>query len=158
MIRLVFAIVIVCLSGASDSRSAAGAEPQVHIFRTRDCDYCERAMTFLQQLQTDDGPFRLHDHDVDSNANEALLFLNLVESLQMHIPVILVTFVGRVVGIGYQSDGTTGRDIRKVIETCRTKDCPDLVPMFAGETEDAATARPAPWSVAIRDADASWQP
>lgn len=158
LMRLVFAIVIVILSGATDSLPAASAEPQVHIFRTHACDYCERAMTFLKLLQLEDKHFRLHDHDVDNNAKDALLFLNIVESLELQIPVIPMVFVGRVVVIGYQSDETSGRDIRKAIETCRMKGCPDLVPIFAGESEDAAAVGPAPWPVAARYTGAVRQP
>ena len=144
---------------AADRRSAAGNEPHVHIFRAQTCDYCDRAMNFLKRLQDEDKRIRMHDHNVDSSAKEAILFLNLVDSLELSLPVIPIIFVGRVVVIGFESNETTGRDIRGAIESCRINGCPDLVPGYAGDTDAAvATRAPPSWTIENRSSVAAWKP
>lgn len=132
--RVTIAIIIVWLSGGFESSPAASLEPEVHVFGVNSCDFCRDAQRFLKQLKVDQ-PIHLHEHDLDGGDAEETLFLNIVESLDLDVPVIPVIIIGQHVIIGYDGDETTGKEIREAIKSCRKRSCPDLVPLFSGGSE-----------------------
>ncbi len=124
------AITLLIWVGASAPVLAADPRPIVYIFGAAECSFCQNALTFLRKSSREDVGFDLREFDVVRSSEDATLFVRFITAVGMreaHIPMVVV---GRDIMLGYDTDDTSGREMRAKIEACRVETCLDVVGMF----------------------------
>jgi glutaredoxin len=129
--------------------------PSVHIFGAEECVYCRNALTFLRQLSTERGDFDVHEYDVVRSSDAATLFFRFITMAGLRDPHVPMIVIGRDITLGFESDASTGQDIRRQIETCRTAKCPDQMRTFIDWAFPAEAASYFQWTVRTRWAEAA---
>lgn len=134
--------------------ATAETVPNLYVFGAEHCSYCDRASAFVHRLQTTDGRFKLHEHNITRSSDDAKLFVRIVASIGLPDPVVPMIIIGRNILLGYEDDETTGREIVSTLESCRTGDCPDVVRLFIDDQATASVSAAGGWSVHRRWASA----
>jgi thiol-disulfide isomerase/thioredoxin len=116
---------------------AAVAQPQerldAYLFWALGCPHCEREIDFLKRLEAEQPRLRVHYLEVTREAANQQAFAAVVEKLAVADPAVPLTLVGDAVLIGYESDATSGAELKRMIGYCLASGCPDtLRPMLQG--------------------------
>jgi glutaredoxin len=134
---------------------ALAAEPEVYYFGATGCEFCANGLAYLKRLAAEDTRVRLKDFDIIADGADAAVFIRVTRAIGLNDPQVPMTVIGHHVIIGYESDQTTGAEIRATIEQCRASGCPDLLRELIGLPADAQTAAPQGWIVERRFASSS---
>lgn len=102
---------------------AAGAEPHIdlHIFWSKECPHCEKALVFLSPLPDSYPGLVIHRHELGDDPRNLEMLISLAKQHQitdMGVPFIVL---GDQVLIGSQDDASTGAELKKRIEACLQK-------------------------------------
>lgn len=119
------AVLVVAVTSSVAQTHDAAVEADVHIFWSPTCPHCERALAFLERLKVERPSLRLHKHDVDGDGT--LLFRRANEAFAIETAAVPMIVIGDRVFVGYGDDESSGAAIRRQIDTCLTRRCPDLV-------------------------------
>jgi thiol-disulfide isomerase/thioredoxin len=148
----------------------AAAQPServdAYLFWAEGCPHCQRAIDFFKRLEGEEPRVRVHYLEVSRDAANQRAFAAAVEGIALEEPAVPLIVVGDAVMVGYASDATSGAEIRRRIEGCLAKGCPDIVgPLVQAEGEGEPPADAArrmvpptvsvPFIGAIRTADLS---
>jgi glutaredoxin len=137
--HIVFAVAL-AVAGLAQSLPARAAEAEVYYFGAKGCDYCAKGLDFLKRLEREDTGIRLRDYDIIASPSDSALFVFVVRAIGLADPHVPMTVIGHNVIIGYESDETTGREIRLTIQQCRTKACPNILGDLLGLNPEMAEA------------------
>ena len=129
---------------------AKPAEPEIHYFRVTGCRFCDDGLSFLKRYREEDKRIVLHDYDVLRSEREATLFVRVVDAIGLTDPRVPMTIIGRRVIIGFDTDETTGWEIRQVVEQCRIVECPDMLRSIIHYDPEVVTSSTDTWVVERR--------
>lgn len=136
---------------------AAEVEPQIYYFGASGCDFCESGLAFLKRYSAEDGRVRHKDFDIVGSADDALVYVRVVNAIGLLEPRVPMAIIGRHVIVGYEDDETTGQEIKLAVEQCRLRSCPDLVHGLMTYGPEVAATKPGDWVVDSRYAKAATQ-
>ena len=128
-------------------------KPNLYVFGAEHCGHCQRAVQFLRKLQASDPRFKLTEYDIERSSEEAELFIRVVLSIGLQEAFVPMVIIGPHVLLGFDDDTTSGPQILKYLDVCRTEACPDFVAELT-MPEPSASAKPA-WRVQYRWAEAA---
>lgn len=113
-------------SQESSSAPASAAPVSSYLFWSSTCPHCLKAKAFLEHLAATEPSLRLHALEVgDSDANNEA-FMAAVEHFNIETPAVPLITIGDKVFLGFDTDATTGVELRKAIEECRQRVCADV--------------------------------
>lgn len=153
MLRLLLALALLLI--VLPARDASASEPQIYYFGAEGCDFCAEGRSYLKRLAMTDDRIKLREFDIVSNSDDALAFVLVVSAIGLSDPQVPMTIIGHNVIIGYQSDETTGEEIRLTLEQCRATSCRDIVGSLIGSGPEAALVTRRNWRIERRFADAA---
>jgi len=123
----------------------------IYLFWREGCPHCEREITYLRRLETEQPAIRVYYFDVGNDAAGRALLARAGELLGADVSSVPFTVVGDTVFSGYLDDTTTGAAIRQRALHCLAQACPDSVrPLLTGNSagqipppQDGASPEPA---------------
>jgi len=98
----------------------------VHLFWRIGCPHCEKARTFLQAASMRDPGLRIHEYEVNAEAQNLRAFGRAVEYFSIARPAVPLLIVGDRHWIGYGDDATSGAAILAAVADCRSRPCADV--------------------------------
>ena len=107
--------------------AAKDIEPKIYYFGASGCDFCDHGLAFLKRYKIEDDRILFQDFDIIGSPDDATIYVHVVNAIGLLNPRVPMTIVGRHVIVGYESDDTTGLEIRLAVDQCRVGFCPDLV-------------------------------
>ncbi|MBU0649359.1 hypothetical protein KJ969_04680 [Patescibacteria group bacterium] len=109
---------------------------EVYFFYGEGCPHCAKEEMLLDKLEQELDYIHIHRHEVwhDKNAQEILS--QLARASGISTSAVPMTIVGNQVVNGYESEETTGEEIRHLIEICHIDRCEDQVAMIVGGPPD----------------------
>ena len=126
---------------------AGAAQPQeqvdLYLFWGKGCPHCEREIEFLQRLETEQPQLRVHYLEVSNNSRNRQAYAAVVKKIALDDPAVPLTLVGDAVMVGYETDSTSGVELKRRIAYCLTAGCPDTIgPLVraAGNPDGGAAA------------------
>ncbi len=149
---MLLAVLVLAIAGAATGKDL---EPKIYYFGATGCDFCSNGLAFLKRYTAEDDRVRFQDFDIIGSPDDAALFVRVVNAIGLADPRVPMTIVGRHVIVGYEDDGTTGREIRVAVEQCRLNGCPDLVNGLITFGPEIAAGNPKSWVVDQRFAKAA---
>ena len=130
-------------------------EPKIYYFGANGCEFCENGLAFIKRYKIEDDRILFQDFDIVGSPDDATIFVRVVSAIGLLDPRVPMTIVGRHVIVGYESDDTTGLEIKLAVEQCRVGSCPDLVKGLMTFGPEIATNAPRNWVVDRRFANAA---
>jgi cytochrome c biogenesis protein CcdA len=133
---------------------AAGAQSQpperldAYVFWALGCPHCERELEFLKGVEAAEPRLRVHYFEVSRDAASRRAFVAIAERLALDDLSVPLAVIGDATMVGYSTDETTGVELRRRIDVCLAKGCPDSVApvlrsLAAGEAKGAKRAEAA---------------
>lgn len=110
--------------GSTDEITVEGFE--VHFFYLPTCDHCEEQFPFNDQLEEAYPSINLIYHDASQAEDHALLY-RFISGAGLDHASFPVTAFGGLVFNGWESEGTTGIQIKEALEACLTGNCPESI-------------------------------
>lgn len=109
---------------------------EVYFFYGDGCPHCAKEEILLDKLEQELGYIHIHRYEVwhDKDAQEILLKLSRASGLSTS--AVPMTIIGKQVVNGYDSEETTGEEIRHLVEICHIDQCADQVAMIVGALPD----------------------
>ncbi len=104
----------------------------LYFFHGDGCPHCADEKDFLEALSEEDPDLTIFQYEVWYNGKNQRLIQKISEELDIPIQGVPVLFIQGVAVHGYQSDETTGKEIKKTIRLCREKGCEDPVGKILG--------------------------
>lgn len=135
------------LSASGLAVRAETVEPKIYYFGASGCDFCGQGLAFLERLQTADTRVRTKTFDIVGNSDDATIYVRVVNAIGLQDPRVPMTVVGRHVFIGFETDETTGLEIKLAVEQCRLASCPDLIQGLMTFGPEVASETPRPWVI-----------
>lgn len=106
---------------------AAWADPaprvDLHVFWSKGCPHCEKALVFLEPLPQRYPSLHIHRHEVSQDRNSRELLIQVAKQYQLRDVGVPLFVVGEEVLIGYQDDASTGSLLKSRIEACLQAAC-----------------------------------
>jgi thiol-disulfide isomerase/thioredoxin len=102
----------------------------IYLFWREGCPHCEREITYLRRLETEQPAIRVHYFDVWNDAAGRALLVRIGKLLSADASSVPFTVVGDTVFSGYLDDTTSGAAIRQRALHCLAQACPDSVRPF----------------------------
>ncbi len=120
--------------------NAQAAKPPVPIyfFWTEYCPHCAQEKEFLGRLQRTDKNIRVVALEISTDQENLELLRKVGKALNVHVPGVPFTVIGRQYVVGWQDDQTSGRIIERALQEARDREVPDVVAKLQ------AAAAPAP--------------
>ena len=134
--------------------AAKDIEPKIYYFGASGCDFSENGLAYLKRYKIEDDRLSIQDFDIVGNPDDATVYVRVVNAIGLLDPRVPMTIIGRHVIIGYESDDTTGLEIKLAVEQCRVGSCPDLVKGLMTFGPEIASDAPRNWVVDRRFANA----
>ncbi|MEW6687682.1 MAG: hypothetical protein AB1452_01200 [Pseudomonadota bacterium] len=110
---------------------AAACQPpervEVTLFWAIGCPHCEREIDFLKRLEAEEPRLRVHYLEVSRDAANRRAFAAAVRRIALEEPAVPLALVGDAALAGYESDATTGAELRRVIGECLARGCPSTI-------------------------------
>jgi glutaredoxin len=122
---LLFSLAI--LLGQALPLTAKDIEPQIYYFGASGCDYCANGLAFIKAFKERDGRVQYRAFDIIASPDDAEAFVRIVNAIGLADPQVPMTIIGHHVFVGYESDDSTGEEIRLAVEQCRASGCSDVV-------------------------------
>lgn len=141
-------------SASAFAAVAKDIEPKIYYFGASGCDFSENGLAYLKRYKIEDDRLSIQDFDIVGNPDDATVYVRVVNAIGLLDPRVPMTIIGRHVIIGYESDDTTGLEIKLAVEQCRVGSCPDLVKGLMTFGPEIASDAPRNWVVDRRFANA----
>jgi glutaredoxin len=138
--RRVLAALVLALA-ALGAAAPPSERVDAYLFWADGCPHCQRAIDFLKRVEGEEPRVRVHYLEVSHDAANQKAFAAVVETIALEEPAVPLIVVGDSVMVGYASDATSGAELRRRIDDCLAKGCPDMVGPLARATEGEG-ARP----------------
>lgn len=94
----------------------------VHVFWSKGCPHCEKALSFLNTLPTRHPGLQIHQHEISEDENLQAL-IRVVRQYQIKDVGVPVILVGNEIQIGYADDLSTGALLQQRVERCQINAC-----------------------------------
>ncbi len=118
---------------------AQAPRADVHIFWSKGCPHCEKALAYLVPLPDVYSGLKIHPHEVSSDKENLAMLVEFAKQRQLHELGVPLTVIGDEIMVGYQDDATTGEWLKSRIESCLQKNC---VTHLAGPRPQLAASAP----------------
>ncbi len=134
-------------NGLAQTTEPAGAVT-VSLFWSSMCPHCAKAKTYLEGLAARDPALKLRTIELGTDAGNDRAYLDLSERYKIEPPAVPLILVGDAPFVGFDTDATTGAELRRAVEACRRASCPDVAGAVLarkddGTTKTGASGRPA---------------
>lgn len=117
---------LICLAGAVPCAAARGVT--LYFFSSKSCINCRNEAAFLADLQGRIPELEVRTLDVVSDPANARLLVQVAEAFGVQARGVPVSFIGTLEPItGFESAGTTGRQIEERVRECLARGCEDVV-------------------------------
>jgi hypothetical protein len=114
----------------------------IYLFWREGCPHCERAITYVHRLETENPSVHVQYYDVWNDAAARALLVRIGELLDADASSVPFVVVGDAVFSGYLDDVTTGAAIRQRALHCLAQPCPDSVrPLLTGGSAPPTPSR-----------------
>lgn len=128
-----FALIVLCIAfGAAAGGWAHAAKPpappnvEIHVYSQPGCPFCRSAKAFLKSAQKQRPWMKVVDHDIESSTRALREFEGIVRSQKIDRPGVPLIVIGAFTFIGFDGPATTGTDLIRAAETCRSAPCRNL--------------------------------
>ncbi|MES0386001.1 MAG: glutaredoxin domain-containing protein [Hyphomicrobium sp.] len=112
---------------SSDPRAPSNpAKVTVYLFWTPTCPHCVKAKTFLEALAANMPEIRLRTLELSTDEAHDRAFQALNTHFRIKPPAVPLIAVGDDVFVGFDTDDTTGAELRSNIAQCRRVRCADV--------------------------------
>jgi hypothetical protein len=134
LMRVLFALAILAALLASPA-SAQNAEPaaagagdvNVSLFWSPTRPHCAKAKDFLEGLAAREPAIKLRALELGTAERNDRAFVALSERYKIEPPAVPLIIIGDEPFVGFDTEATTGAELRRGIEACRRASCPDVV-------------------------------
>ncbi len=111
------------------SRGASAAEQKTaYLFYGDGCPHCAKEEKFLDSIIGDYSDLKIERFEIWNNRSNALLLAEIAKELKINVSGVPVFIAGENNIVGYQSDETSGEEIKSAIECYLSKaSCEDQV-------------------------------
>lgn len=125
---LIFAFgAILFLPTAVGAQYAATKPVDLYFFWGDGCPHCTAEEKFLAKIKARYSSLNVHSFEVWKDSDGQKIFAEIVELLKLPRPAVPLTIVGLVAYSGYGTDTESGAAIEKMVQTCLTGECPDVI-------------------------------
>jgi len=125
VISLVILGAVLLLTGQQPAKPTANEGFEVHFFYLPDCSHCEEQKPFNEELANTYPSISFIYHDATNHEENALLTEMLAAIGVKDEPVFPVTIFGRQAFGGWESEETTGEQIKLALQQCLAGNCPE---------------------------------
>lgn len=116
----------------------ASEKIDVYLFYGNGCPHCEKEEDFLNELKKENQDIEIHKYEVWYDSDNARALKDVARKLGIKRSGVPVLIIGDEYIVGYDSDDTTGRKIKNILETYQTQECSDIAgPIIRGDNSDA---------------------
>lgn len=139
LLALAVLVASLALNASAQTRETA-ADPgdvTVSLFWSATCPHCAKAKAFLEGMAPRDPTIRLRLSELGTSAQIDRAFLALSERFQIEPPAVPLVVIGDTPFIGFDTDATTGAELRRAIDACRSTPCPDVAGLVLAGGVDA---------------------
>ncbi|MBN1374247.1 hypothetical protein JW962_02855 [Candidatus Dojkabacteria bacterium] len=115
----------------------AQAEPiNIYLFYGLGCPHCAKERQFLKDLREDyPDQITIYEYEIYYEKEDSNTFLDVIDYLDIEVAGVPFLVIGEKYFVGYESDNTTGADIKAEIDRCIQDGCKDnLSELLLGET------------------------
>ena len=105
--------------------SAQGAV-SVYLFWTLTCPHCAKAKAFLEALAAKAPGIKLHSLELSTDQAHDQAFDAVKKHFKIAPPAVPLIAIGDEVFVGFDTDETTGAEVRRAIAACRRDACTDV--------------------------------
>ena len=130
----------------NNAESTDGNLPTIYFFRGEGCPHCEKEEEFFEKLKNEYFGLQIKDFEVWHNRDNAKLLQKVAKELDIKSSGVPVTIISDQVVIGFGSEASTGRQIKRMLQTCIDEGCNDFVESIItgenGEKEKPKQERP----------------
>lgn len=137
---LFFSILIIFsfLVQATQASEESSKEVALYFFWGDGCPHCEKEKSFLDKLKQEYPGLKVMEFEVWYGKENQTLFKKFLEAHNVSKPYgVPTTFIGKEYLVGYDTETTTGAQIKNLVKDCIRLGCPD-----AGEGIIAPTSPP----------------
>jgi len=120
-------IIFSLLTFFGSNRVYATDEINLYLFWGEGCPHCKKEKEFLQKLVKTNKDIEIHEFEVYKNPENQLRLQEAAEKLNTSVNGVPFLVIGDKYVSGYLSDATTGKEIIRIIEDVRSRDCPDIL-------------------------------
>lgn len=99
----------------------------LYLFWGEGCPHCKKEKEFLQKLVQTNEDVQLHDFEVYKNPENQIKLQEAAKKLNTEVNGVPFLVIGDKYIVGYANDETTGKEIVRIIEDVRKRDCPDIL-------------------------------
>jgi hypothetical protein len=125
LLRLLAALVFTLVSGPAAAQAPRQAD--VYFFWGKGCPHCEREIEFLKRLEATEPRVRVHYLEVWNDTRNQDAYAAVVTRIALDDPAVPLTLVGDAAMVGYDSDETSGAELKRRIDHCLAAGCPDTI-------------------------------
>lgn len=135
MIKKLISVVVAIIFLLSFTQTAGASSAKIHLFWTVGCPHCEKEKVFLESLRDIYPGLEISHYEVTENKKNLDLLKKVGQEMGINISGVPVTIVGEQYFIGYLSDETTGRDIKKAVDCALENGCTDILQKLTTQKE-----------------------
>jgi len=95
----------------------------LHIFWSKQCPHCEKALDFLAPLPQSYPGLQIHRHEISEDPISRQLLIDLAHQRQLRNVGVPLMVLGDEIHVGYRDDASTGQMLKSRIEACRANHC-----------------------------------
>lgn len=125
VISLVILGAVLLLTGQQPAKPTANEGLEVHFFYLPDCSHCEEQRPFNEELANTYPSISFIYHDTTNHEENALLTEMLADIGIKDEPQFPVTTFARQAFFGWESEETTGEQIKLALQQCLAGNCPE---------------------------------
>jgi cytochrome c biogenesis protein CcdA len=137
LFRLFAGLILACATAGAQAQPPEQLD--VYVFWALGCPHCERELEFLGRVEAAEPRLRVHYFEVSRDAASRKAFVAVAERLVPGDLSVPLAVVGDAAMVGYATDETSGAELKRKIDACLAKACPDTVgPTLRALAADAA--------------------
>lgn len=130
-------IIFSLLTFFGSNRVYATDKINLYLFWGEGCPHCKKEKEFLQNLVQNDTGVQLLDFEVYKNPKNQNILQDAAKKLNTVVNGVPFLVIGDKYIVGYANDETTGKEIIRIIEEVRERDCPDILKIDVGPNIEA---------------------
>jgi hypothetical protein len=141
--RALAALLLAVVAPLAAAQAAARAD--LYLFWAESGPHCGEEIEFLKRVEAEEPRLRVRYLEVTRDRAAQRAFVATVERIALKEPAVPLTLVGDFVMVGYESDATSGAELRRRIGECLARPCADLVaPLLRADAGNDAQSAPPP--------------
>lgn len=125
------------LVARAEPTGAASGSIGIYLFWSSGCPHCTKAKAFTERLAAQEPDLQLRALEVGKDASTDRAFLRVNERHGIAPPAVPLIAVGDKIFVGYDTDATTGAELRAAVAACRARPCPDVTDPIIGNAQKA---------------------